>query len=113
MDHNYPFGACSAHYSLGRLVDAIVDILHAVNISPIPKWADDLFPIRFPNGTTINADGSVSFTYLYNLDFFKQFLLPLSIPWHDTKWNDFSSSPVYLGLVWDFNKCTVALAEPK
>jgi hypothetical protein len=45
MDHNFPFGACSAHYCLGRLVDAIIDILHAVNISPVPKWADDLFPI--------------------------------------------------------------------
>ena len=103
----------SAHYCLGRLVDAIVDILHAVNISPVPKWADDLFPIRFPNSTLTNADGSVSYTYPYNLDSFKQFLSPLSIPWHNTKWNDFSSKPVYLGLVWNFDQRTVALAETK
>jgi hypothetical protein len=113
MDHNFPFGACSAHYCLGCLVDAIVDILHAVNISPVPKWADDLFPIRSPNGTITNADGTVSYTYPYDLDSFKWVLSPLSIPWHDTKWNDFSSMPVYLGLVWNFDKRTVALAEPK
>ena len=113
MDHNFPFSACSAHYCLGCLVDAIIDILHTVNISPVPKWADDLFPIRFPNGTIVNTDRSISYTYPYNLDSFKQFLSPLSIPWHNTKWNDFSSELVYLGLVWDFNKCRVALAEPK
>jgi hypothetical protein len=113
MDHNFPFGACSAHYCLGRLVDAIVDILHAVKISPVPKWADDLFPIWLPNGTIVEPEGSTSYKYPYNLDSFKQFLSPLSIPWHDTKWNDFSSKPVYLGLVWDFNNHTVALTEPK
>ena len=113
MDHNFPFGACSAHYCLGRLVDAIVDILHAVGISPVPKWADDLFPIRFPISSYVTPDGSTSYRYAYNLDSFKKFLSPLSVPWHNTKWKDFSSKPVYLGLVWDFDKCTVALDEPK
>ena len=88
-------------------------MLQAVNISPVPKWADDLFPIQFPNGTTTNVDGFVSYSYPYDLVSFKQFLSPLSIPWHDSKWNDFSSTPVYLGLVWDFRKRTVALTKPK
>jgi hypothetical protein len=113
MDHNFPFGACSAHYCLGRLVDAIVDILHAVGISPVPKWADDLFPIRFPISSYATSDGSTSYRYAYDLDSFKKFLSPLSVPWHNTKWKDFSSKPVYLGLVWDFDKRTVALDEPK
>ena len=113
MDHNFPFGACSAHYCLGRVVDAMVDILNAVQISPVLKWGDDLFPIRFPKSSTTQANGSVSYIYTYDLAFFKDILAPLRIPWHPTKWNDFSPRPVYLGLVWDFEKRTVALAEPK
>jgi hypothetical protein len=113
MDHNFPFGACSAHYCLGRVVDAIVDILQAVGISPVPKWGDDLFPIRFPIESVTEIDKSVSYKYSYDLAFFKNTLAPLCVPWHASKWNDFSSKPVYLGLVWDFGNRTVALAEPK
>jgi hypothetical protein len=113
MDHNFPFGACSAHYCLGRVVDVIVDILHAVEISPVPKWGDDLFPIRFPSGSISDVNGATSYIYSYDLPFLRNILAPLCVPWHASKWNDFSSSPVYLGLIWDFENRTVALAEPK
>jgi hypothetical protein len=113
MDHNFPFGACSAHYCLGRVVDAIVDILQAVKIAPVPKWGDDLFPIRFPIGTIAESDGSFAYKYSYNLTLLKDTLAPLGVPWHASKWNDFCSKPVYLGLVWDFENRTVALAEHK
>ena len=93
MDHNFPFGACSAHYCLGRVVDAMVDILNAVKISPVLKWGDDLFPIQFPKNSTTQANESVSYIYTYDLAFFKDILAPLHIPWHPTKWNDFSPRP--------------------
>jgi hypothetical protein len=113
MDHNFPFGACSAHYCLGRVVDAIVDILQAVKIAPVPKWGDDLFPIRSPIGTIVESDGSFAYKYSYNLTLLKDTLAPLGVPWHASKWNDFCSKPVYLGLVWDFESRTVALADHK
>jgi hypothetical protein len=113
MDHNFPFGACSAHYCLGRVVNAMVDILNAVHISPVLKWGNNLFPIQFPKSSTMQANSSVSYNYTYDLAFLKGILAPLCIPWHTTKWNDFSPSPVYLRLVWDFNKHTVALVETK
>jgi len=113
MDHCFPFGAKNAHNRLGITVDAVIDILKVVRISPIPKWADDLFPIRFPIGSTICADGSTSYQYPYDLTALKDAVAPLCIPWHSTKWNKFSSTPVYLGLVWNFNNHTISLAEPK
>lgn len=113
MDHNFPFEACLAHYCLGRVVDAIVDILNAVQISPVLKWGDDLFPIWFLKSSTPQSNGSVSYSYTYDLAFSKDILTPLCVPWHATKWKDFSSKPIYLGLVWDFDKCTVALTELK
>jgi len=113
MDHCFPFGACSAHNRLGITIDAVVDILEAVGISPVPKWADDLFPIRYADRSYVNANGHTIFHYRYNLSSFKEVLAPLCIPWHASKWNDFSSTPIYLGLVWDFDCHTVALAEPK
>jgi len=113
MDHCFPFGAKNAHNRLGITVDAVIDILKAVRIGPIPKWADDLFPIRFPIGSTICADGSTSYQYPYDLTALKDAVAPLCIPWHSMKWNEFSSTPVYLGLVWNFDNHTVSLAEPK
>ena len=113
MDHNFPFGACSAHYCLGCVVDAIVDILQVVKISPVPKWGDDLFPIHFSVDSVLESNGSTSYKYSYDLTFFKDTLAPLCVPWHASKWNDFSSKPIYLSLVWDFENLTVALAEPK
>lgn len=91
----------------------IVDILQAVGISPVPKWGDDLLPIRFPIKSVTEIDRSISYKYSYDLVFFKDTLAPLCVPWHASKWKDFSSKPVYLGLVWDFENRTVALAEHK
>jgi hypothetical protein len=113
MDHCFPFGAKNAHNCLGITVDAIIDILRVVKISPIPKWADDLFPIRFAILSSILHDGSISYHYFYDLSTLKDTVAPLCIPWHPTKWNDFSSTPVYLGLVWNFENHSVSLAEPK
>jgi len=113
MDHCFPFGAKNAHNRLGITIDAVVDILKAMRIGPVPKWADDLFPIRFPIGSSLLEDGSFAYRYSYDLSSFKEAVAPLCIPWHPSKWNDFSSTPVYLGLVWDLVKHTVSLAETK
>src|ERR1700683_820298 len=113
MDHCFPFGAKNAHNRLGITVDAIIDILKAVKIGPIPKWADNLFPIRFPISSTLLEDHSVSYRYSYDLDTLKNAISPLCVPWHASKWNDFSSSPIYLGLVWNFDNHTISLSEPK
>lgn len=112
MDHCFPFGAKNAHNRLGITVDALLDILRAVKIGPILKWADDLFPIRFPVASSIH-NGTSSYQYSYDLFTLKDAVASLCIPWHPTKWNDFSSTPVYLGLVWNFENHSVSLAEPK
>ena len=103
----------NAHNQLGIVVDAIIDILKSVHIGPIHKWANDLFPVCFPIDSVASVDGSVSYCYSYDLPSLKEAIAPLCIPWHATKWNNFSSTPVYLGLIWDFDKHTVSLAEPK
>ena len=114
MDHCFPFGANNAHNRLGITIDAVVDILKAMCIGPVPKWADDPFLIRFPIGeSSLLEDGFSTYRYSYDLSYFKEAVAPLCIPWHPSKWNKFLSTPVYLGLVWDFIKHTVSLAETK
>jgi len=76
MDHCFPFGAKNAHNRLGITVDALIDILKAAKIGPIPKWADDLFPIRFPISSTSLQDGSFSYHYHYDLVTLKNVVAP-------------------------------------
>jgi hypothetical protein len=45
MDHNFPFGACSAHYCLRQVIDVIVNILQVVII------AGTGVPVGFAPGT--------------------------------------------------------------
>jgi len=160
MDHNMPFGIASAHYNLGAVVDASIDIIgarqkelaweaaesrrlstivgevrkplawtngeaalisrpetvnkvnwEALGVGPIVKWADDLVPFRFPDGS-IDPDGH-PYHYAYNLDDIWSLSGPLGIPWHATKWSDFSFSVVYLGFVWDLPNRTVSLQDLK
>ena len=89
----------NAHNRLGIVVDAIIDILKSVRIGPIHKWADDLFPVRFPIDSVDGMNGSISYCYSYDLSSLKEAVAPLCVPWHATKWNNFSSTPVYLGLI--------------
>jgi len=43
----------------------------------------------------------------------KNVVAPLCIPWHPTKWKEFSAAPVYLSLIWNFDTHEVSLAKPK
>ena len=103
MDHNFPFRACSAHYCLGQVVDVIVDILQAVNILQCPNGEMICFLLTSQSAPPLTSTSTTS----------SSSKTPLSIPWHASKWNDFSSMPTYLGLVLDFENRTVALAEHK
>jgi hypothetical protein len=106
MDYNFPFEASSAHYCLGWVVDTIINILQVVKM-------DDLFPICFPVDSITESDRSTFYKYSYNLTLFKDTLAPLYVPWHTSKWNNFSSRPNYLSLMWDFENCSITLAELK
>lgn len=91
------------------MADAIVDILAANGISPIPKWVDDFAPFRFP------LPGSVSppFQYAYGLSELKDSVASLNIPWHETKWQDFDFTFRYVGFDWCIPDKLVSLPEEK
>ena len=65
----------NTHNQLGIVVDAIIDILKSVRIGPIHKWADNLFPVRFPINSVASVDGSVSYCYSYDLPSLRKLLL--------------------------------------
>jgi hypothetical protein len=66
-DHNFPFGLRTSGNIQGTVADAFVDILELKRIGPVPKWVDDFEFFRFPISSSLLLDGSVSYTYAYDL----------------------------------------------
>jgi hypothetical protein len=112
IDHNVPFGICSAHGLQGEVADATVDILYSLGIHPIIKWVDDFNLFRFPSDSgTFSASEFPNLRYNYDLPHIKNLIAPLNIPWHYKKGQDFNSLFPYLE--WDLKIRTVAIPESK
>jgi len=93
----------------------MVDILHAMDITPIKKWVDDYAMFCFPMaGGVLGPDGSIS-SYKYLFDLLKIFeaTQPLGILWHLDKCSDFNVIFTYLGFLWDLVNRSVSLPEKK
>ncbi len=52
-------------------------------------------------------------SYPYDMASAKKLIEPLSIPWHKTKWSDFASIFVYIGIQWDIENKRASLPEHK
>jgi len=114
IDHNFPFGLTTAGGVQGHVADATIDILHAMDISPIKKWVDDHAMFRFPvAGGVLGPDGSLSYEYLFDLLSIFSATRPLGIPWHPEKCADFDTIFTYLGFLWDLVYRSVSLPEVK
>jgi hypothetical protein len=115
IDHNFPFGLTTAGGVQGHVADATVDILHAMDISPIKKWVDDHAMFRFPvAGGVLGPDGTFSsYEYLFDLLSVFDATRPLGIPWHPEKCSDFNTVFTYLGFLWDLVARSVSLPDAK
>jgi hypothetical protein len=175
LDHAIPFGVASVHYLLGEVVDAMLDIISALQkerawsyterwrlgdergtgregavsldwfaevndgatmhtdrgpvvsasqvdwaslgVGPSLKWVDDFMFFCYPL-PALPSDSSKAvrpspFQYAYDLDNICLFTEPLGVPWHPSKFEDFSSTVNYLGFKWDLPSWTVTLQGVK
>ncbi|RDB20394.1 hypothetical protein Hypma_012506 [Hypsizygus marmoreus] len=114
LDQNCPFGCCSSGGNHGEIADATVDIWDAMDVHPVVKWVDNFTVFHFP--LSLNYDqleSELPHSYAYGLMDIKRMIEPLGVPWHPDKGQDFSSSFVYLGFLWDIDSRVVSLTDTK
>ena len=51
--------------------------------------------------------------FTYNMSDIDNISQELGIPWETSKDIPFSSTPLFIGFIWDLDRCTVQLSEPK
>ncbi len=109
IDHCCPFGCASSEGNAGSIANAAMDIWEKEKVAPAVKWVDDLNVFRFPSA----GNEALGFSYPYDMASAKKLIEPLSIPWHKTKWSDFASIFVYIGIQWDIENKRASLPEHK
>lgn len=112
IDHVHPFGAACASSNAGMIANAMVDVLAKLGIGPVPKYEDDLAPMRIPTPYGCYRDG------LYSYDYDRAEIIrrveSLGIPWHPEKGQAFFSSVfIFIGFEWNLELKTVSLTELK
>lgn len=109
IDHVVCFGIASGVGLQGRVMDALVDILDALEMGPNRKWVDDLWNMRYP--VSESAPGA----YLYGHDVSDIFALSkiIRVPWSESKVVPHAFSGTYSGFRWDLPNKTVSLPEEK
>jgi hypothetical protein len=114
-DHDDPFGLVTAGNIQGTVADATVDILKHNNIEFVVKWVDDFDFLCHPVSSSMNADGTVVYTYSFDLTTIKHITDPLGIPWHDLseKGHDFAFTTEYAGFFWNLPFKRVSLPNKK
>lgn len=106
IQHCCPFGARASEGNSGEIANASVDIWAELGVGPTCKWCDDMAVFRSP------ASGSRRH-YLYDRTSALALIESLGIPWHPDKGQDFATSFIYVGLLWDLEAKQVSLPEPK
>jgi hypothetical protein len=98
----------------GTPADAFVEILDAKDITAL-KWVDDFEFFRYPTSSVSLPDGSVSYTYAFDLGTIIAISTHLGIVWNDLvdKGHDFGFTTEYTGFVFDLPSKRVYLSERK
>jgi hypothetical protein len=92
--------------------NAIIDIWTSKGIGPIVKYEDDVNVFRIPTSDGTFADGD--YHYAYDKDEAARRILPLQVPWHDSKGDPtFLFVQVYIGFLWNLPNHTVSLPPDK
>ncbi|RXW16082.1 hypothetical protein EST38_g9772 [Candolleomyces aberdarensis] len=112
IDHVHPFGCACASSNSGMIANAVVDIWHAKEVSPILKYEDDIGAFRSPVPGGPFSDGE--FSYTYDRETLLSHVAPLCVPWHPEKGDGvFREVFTFIGFMWDLPKKTVSLPEVK
>jgi len=94
-------------------VDALVTILKHNGINAILKWVDDFCIFHIPTHSTMN-DQNETLKH-YSIDLMSVFSVtdPLGMLWHPiwVKGEDFASSVIYVGFLWNLRDHMVTLLD--
>ena len=109
IDHVVCFGIASGVGLQGRVMDALVDILDALDMGPNKKWVDDLWNMRFPVAEPEPG------AYVYGHDVADIYAISkiIRVPWSQAKAVPHGFSGIYSGFLWDLPGKSVSLPEGK
>ncbi|RXW18848.1 hypothetical protein EST38_g7017 [Candolleomyces aberdarensis] len=94
------------------IANAVVNIWHAKEVSPILKYEDDIGAFRSPNLLGPFKEGD--FSYAYDHDLLVSHVAPLGVPWHPEKGDGvFREVFTFIGFLWNLPNKTVSLPEAK
>lgn len=100
LDHAVCFGARPSAGLWGRIADAIRALAQARGVRVL-KWVDDFVVFRSPRGVQFTTDDFTSWSASFG------------VPWAEDKTKDFSSTPKYVGFIWNIHAKTVRLPDNK
>ena len=83
IDHNTPFGTCSASSNSGQMGNAIVDIWDMEDTDTTFEYEDDMSQVQIPIQTGPFIDGL--YKYHHSASSTLSLIASLNVPWHPTK----------------------------
>ena len=94
IDHVAPFSTASTGFAFGCVADAMMAILHALNIALTKNWVDNFVFFRSPSlpMLCVPAIALTSLSYPYDIDTIDNIAQPLGWPWKHCL--STSSSPI-------------------
>src|SRR5882724_11858385 len=115
VDHCAIEGLSSSGNIQGIPADALIAILRHHGVDAVLKLVDKFCLSHIPTHSTL--DDKNNSLHHYSIDLTSVFSItdPLSVPWHPVmaKGQDFASSIVYVGFLWDLEEHTVSLPTKK
>lgn len=100
MDCAVMFSLASSAGLFGAVADMLVAICKAAGFQAIQKWVDNFLVIQFPDQHWTEQD-------------FINLTAGIGVPWSALKMKPLATSQKYIGFIWDLDKKTVTLPQPK
>src|SRR5882724_1225229 len=115
VDHVFLFGLATVPGVQGCITDVTVDLPDEWEVTPVFKWVDDFNFMCEPCSAIRQEDGSMDYSYTYDLRDIISLTDRLGILWHpiDKKGHNFTFLVTYVGFEWDLQACTVSLPGNK